>query len=70
MRLLDEVQRASVAGLSRDDLLAAFLNLYHLLLLRGFVARGRHLCEMSEEERRGFFSETTMVNPTALARCS
>ncbi len=61
MRLLEEVQRAKIGGLTVEERLAVFLNLYHILLVRGLAARGRHLCDMAEDERRAFFIDTTII---------
>lgn len=59
--LLGESGRADLAKLTDDERLATFLNMYHVLLIHGYVAWGKHLSAMPKDKQTEFFDAATLV---------
>ena len=61
MRLFAEVQRANLTNLSEDTKICVFINIWHVLVIHGYVTKGEHLSSMSKADRKTFFEETCYV---------
>jgi len=58
---LGEAQRAKLDELHDDDRLALFLNLYHVMIIHGFVNGGASLNGLRKDALAAFFENTTIV---------
>lgn len=57
------MQRAKLNHLSKDEKLATFLNLYHLILLHGYAGKTVFYCAVLGRIRRFFQALSLFLSP-------